>query len=214
MSLHPQLVEALHLLDSPECCRVNERPPQLTESILRILDDKGLIEVCWWEHREKVMRPLENPSPNPDDYIFVPHWFSPQRNRGEVAKVGEDQWTAVLNGSRYAAGKSPGLRLTPAGKAALAEAALVPSADLKAPPNATPTETLTGEAKALALLVQHDGWTDTQIAAAVPCSRQTLYKWPRFKAARAAQKSGKENLPTGRKDAETGNLDAWANENG
>jgi hypothetical protein len=36
------------------------------------------------------------------------------------------------------------------------------------------------EAKALALLVQHPDWTDTRIAKEVPCSRTSLYRWPRY----------------------------------
>ena len=69
-------------------------------------------------------------------------------------------------------------------------------------------EELTGEAKALALLVQHPEWTDTAIAEAVPCSRTTLYDWPKYMAAREALRQGRGQKPRGTRDAD-GNLEAW-----
>ena len=86
-----------------------------------------------------------------------------------------------------------------------------PAGDAPGPqaPAATPGEPLKGEAKALALLVQHLDWTDSAIAKAVPCRRQSLYGWPKFKAARQAVKeSGKEAMPRGSKSAE-GDMEAW-----
>ena len=68
---------------------------------------------------------------------------------------------------------------------------------------------LTGEEKALALLVSHPEWSDTRIAEAVPCARTTLYKWNRFAAARETLKSGRDRLPHGEKDRETGKIEAW-----
>lgn len=67
---------------------------------------------------------------------------------------------------------------------------------------------LSKETRALALLAQHPKWTDTQIAAAVPCNRTTLYKWPMYKAARKTLKQGRWEKPRGTKDGD-GNLEAW-----
>ena len=74
------------------------------------------------------------------------------------------------------------------------------------PPDLTPEET------ALALLVKHPDWTDTQIAQTVPCNRRTLYKWERYRQAREALKSGRASTPTGSKDSETGSVEAWDDE--
>lgn len=74
------------------------------------------------------------------------------------------------------------------------------------------TGELTGEEKALALLVGHSGWSDTRIAKAVPCSRTTLYKWQRYRNARKALEANRDRLPKGSKDGETGNVEAWWNE--
>ncbi|MCI0629275.1 MAG: hypothetical protein L0Y44_01310 [Phycisphaerales bacterium] len=68
---------------------------------------------------------------------------------------------------------------------------------------------LTGEAQAVALLVQHPEWTDSQIAEAVGCARTSLYRWPKFTISRAALEQGRGGIATGRKDAQTGDLEAW-----
>jgi hypothetical protein len=68
---------------------------------------------------------------------------------------------------------------------------------------------LTGEAQAVALLVQHPEWSDSQIADAVGCARTSLYRWPKFTISRAALQQGRREIVTGRKDAETGDLEAW-----
>lgn len=68
---------------------------------------------------------------------------------------------------------------------------------------------ITGEAKALALLVDHPDWTDTKIAKAVPCNRTTLYKWPKFVAARdLVREAGKKEMPQGSKDRDH-SVEAW-----
>jgi hypothetical protein len=65
------------------------------------------------------------------------------------------------------------------------------------------------QAHALALLVQHPDWTNTQIAKAVGVNRTTLYDWPRFKAARAAYKrANKDRLPRGCKSQDR-DVEAW-----
>ena len=68
---------------------------------------------------------------------------------------------------------------------------------------------LSGEALAVALLVQNPKWSNTRIAAACGCNRTTLNTWPKFMAAREMQKRNKDAIPRGRKDAKTGDLEAW-----
>jgi hypothetical protein len=68
---------------------------------------------------------------------------------------------------------------------------------------------LTGEALALAMLVEHPDWSDTKIAKAVGVNRTTLYDWPNFKKAKEALKQGKKELPRGSKNGETGDMEAW-----
>jgi len=70
------------------------------------------------------------------------------------------------------------------------------------------SEELTGEAKALALLVQHPEWSNVKIAKEVPCSRTTLYTWQKFVAAREALSQGRRQMPRGTKDDDH-NLEAW-----
>lgn len=64
---------------------------------------------------------------------------------------------------------------------------------------------LRGQDKACALLLAYPHWPDKRIADAVGCSRTTLYRWPRFQAARAAQRG---QLPRGSKTKD-GHLEAW-----
>lgn len=54
---------------------------------------------------------------------------------------------------------------------------------------------LSGEAKALATLVQHPEWSDKDIADHVGCSRASLYRWTKYRAAREALKAGRQRLP-------------------
>lgn len=66
---------------------------------------------------------------------------------------------------------------------------------------------LSGEEKALALLIRHPDWTDKTIAENVPCHRTTLYDWERYRQARKALKSGSTELPRGSKTA-NGDMEA------
>jgi len=59
---------------------------------------------------------------------------------------------------------------------------------------------LSNEAHALAMLVQHPDWTDTQIADAVGVNRTTLYNWDSFKRARAELKRGRTDRPSGHRN--------------
>ncbi len=77
------------------------------------------------------------------------------------------------------------------------------------PPSGAKTEQLRGESKALALLLEHQEWTDTRIAEECGCHRTTLYKWKKFTSARAMMKEERNSLPRGQKDAHTGDLEAW-----
>ena len=73
------------------------------------------------------------------------------------------------------------------------------------------SERLTAEEKALALLVNNPKLSDTQIATAVGVNRTTLYKpnWWRYRNARKALKSGRDDLARGSKDRDTGRIEAW-----
>jgi len=68
-----------------------------------------------------------------------------------------------------------------------------------------PGPTMTDEAKALALLIDHPEWSNKQIAKAVGCNVRTLYKWKKFQEAKDILKAGRTERPRGRKDAD-GNL--------
>jgi hypothetical protein len=87
-------------------------------------------------------------------------------------------------------------------------AGAVAQADMKEQPLGEGVS-ISGEAKALALLVQHPEWTDSQIAKAVGVNRTTLYEWHKFKAAKKARKSGRQETPEGSKDGETGQVESW-----
>jgi len=66
-----------------------------------------------------------------------------------------------------------------------------------------------GETWALAVLVRHPGWTDTQIAKEVKVSRTQLYRYPLYLAARATIKDkGKADLPKGYK-TQDGDIEAY-----
>jgi DNA-binding XRE family transcriptional regulator len=71
----------------------------------------------------------------------------------------------------------------------------------------------TGEALALAMLVKYPDWTDKKIAKAIGVSRTTLYDWPNFRKAKETLKQGKNDLPNGSKDGETGDMEAWDDKN-
>jgi len=63
------------------------------------------------------------------------------------------------------------------------------------------------ESQAVALLIEHRDWTADAIAKVVGVARQTLYDWPHFMAAWKARKAP-ANIPQGRKDQETGHIEA------
>ena len=77
------------------------------------------------------------------------------------------------------------------------------------PENTQNGNILTGEPLALGMLLKHPDWPDTKIATAIGVSRTTLYDWPNFKKAKEALKQGKNNLPKGSKNGETGDMEAW-----
>jgi hypothetical protein len=66
---------------------------------------------------------------------------------------------------------------------------------------------LSAKARALAILVEHQDWSDTKIAKEAGINRTTLYNYPEFKAARKMQKQNKGKIPRGSKDRE-GNVEA------
>lgn len=73
-------------------------------------------------------------------------------------------------------------------------------------------DAMSKEARSIAILLHHPDWSDQQIADAAGCSRTSLYRWKKFVAARALLEQGKNRLPKGRKDAESGTVEAWDND--
>jgi len=102
------------------------------------------------------------------------------------ARRGRDGWGAVGSGDAREGGRSGNTAKGPA---------------VNDPPP------LTREAKALALLVEHPGWSNTKIAERVPCNRTTLYRWPRFMAARDQQEAARLERAKGMK--KDGRVEAW-----
>lgn len=60
-----------------------------------------------------------------------------------------------------------------------------------------PAEAMSDEAKALALLVEHPDWSPADVAKAVGCSRQNLYKMKKYQTARKAMKAAAKAIPRG-----------------
>ena len=56
-------------------------------------------------------------------------------------------------------------------------------------------DSLGKEQKALAVLVSHPEWSDTKIADLAGCHRTSLYRWPKYVAAREALETGRQNAP-------------------
>jgi hypothetical protein len=67
------------------------------------------------------------------------------------------------------------------------------------------------EALALAVLADHPGWSDTEIAKKAGCNRTTLYAFKKFMAAKEILREEKNNLPRGSKFPDEG-MEAWDNE--
>jgi hypothetical protein len=88
---------------------------------------------------------------------------------------------------------------------ALDQAALIES--IKGGDCQSKTVDLDPEARALAMLSMHPGWTDTKIAREVGVARTTLYDWPRYKNARALLKAGKNDRPRAPKSAKRSAVD-------
>lgn len=81
--------------------------------------------------------------------------------------------------------------------------------DTQTKANDSSVNAMDGEARALAVLVKHPDWSDTKIAKEAKVSRTTLYRYPRFRAARAtARDGGKASLPKGYKEQD-GSLEAY-----
>ena len=68
---------------------------------------------------------------------------------------------------------------------------------------------LTGEALALATIVQYPEWTDIQVAKHIGYSRTSLYRWPRYREAKASLRASRADHPRGTRDGETGSIEAW-----
>lgn len=67
------------------------------------------------------------------------------------------------------------------------------------------------ESRAIALFFAHPAWTVDDLAANLGCHKRSLAKsrCPRLAAVREAAKAAKEELPRGRRDADSGEFDAW-----
>lgn len=86
------------------------------------------------------------------------------------------------------------------------------SADSNAPTSTKPEAAKTStskKARALASLVDHPDWTDEQIAQAAGCHVKSLYRWKDYARARELLRRGRGNVPRGSKDSETGDVEAW-----
>jgi len=78
------------------------------------------------------------------------------------------------------------------------------------PPKTDATKNVSAEAKAVAILIDNPDWSDTRIAGEAGINRTTLYKFPKFREGRRLLKEqGKKSLPSGSKDGETGDMEAW-----
>lgn len=75
----------------------------------------------------------------------------------------------------------------------LADMAEEPAED--PPKQSSKPDSLSQEEKALAALVAHPEWTDTAIAEHAGCGRTSLYRWPRYVAAREALETGRQDRP-------------------
>lgn len=78
------------------------------------------------------------------------------------------------------------------------------------PVNANPASQLSKQDQALAVLIKNPALTNKEVAAAVGVNPKTLSKksWTRFRHARKAIQSGREETSRGAKDGD-GNLEAW-----
>jgi hypothetical protein len=65
---------------------------------------------------------------------------------------------------------------------------------------------------ALVILFKHPDWTNKRIAGELGCHPKTLSRFERLRTARLAIRSARADLPRGRKDRETGNIEAWDEE--
>lgn len=72
---------------------------------------------------------------------------------------------------------------------------------------AKPVALRSKEAIALGLLTEHPDWTDVDIARSVPCHRSSLYRFPKYMAARELMERERMNRPRGSKS--NGKLEAW-----
>jgi hypothetical protein len=84
-------------------------------------------------------------------------------------------------------------------------------------PAVTPAKhakTLSKEAMALAALADHPDWTDEQVAQAAGCQRGSLYRMPKYVAAKRVLKDRQDLLPRGYQNRETGNVEASDDDGG
>jgi len=79
------------------------------------------------------------------------------------------------------------------------------------PNNKTAVPTIDGlskEARAIAAMVKHPGWSDEKIAEMAGCHPKSLYRMELFMRAKAMRRGGKNELPRGSKSKE-GDVEGW-----
>jgi hypothetical protein len=96
-------------------------------------------------------------------------------------------------------------KLVPKGSSVEAGAAK----SMPAVPVVKPAKGISKKGKALAALVDHPDWTDEQIADAAGCHVKSLYRMRDFVTARAALRGGRDSMPVGTKDGDSGDMEAW-----
>lgn len=118
MSIDDTIRIHLQKLVERKSWRANELPQGCTVNVLRVLDDRGLIEFRLWERAEPNPQPFENPDPakmvvRPNKYC---DWFSPF---GQPSTAGD--LLAVLAHGKVDPELAPEIRASEHGRAKLAE---------------------------------------------------------------------------------------------
>lgn len=121
MSANDVFTEHLKALAQRLSWRIRELPSEITDDVLRVLDERGWVEFRLWERVDPNPKPLVNSDPatfvvRPDDYCG---WFSPRKDPRIVGDL-----SAVLASGANDPELSPEVRVSECGKAAVAELAV------------------------------------------------------------------------------------------
>lgn len=95
--------------------------------------------------------------------------------------------------------------------AAAAESSKLPPKTPTPPVQKTPAEVEAEdlEKKVTHVMIQHPEWPLKEIAAAAGCSPRHVQRMPAYQRMRNAMRVGRDAFPSGSKDGETGDLEAW-----